>query len=325
MLKSPPKDLRVEVERLTGFFRGVVEDNADPLKAGRIRARIHGLHTPKIIKTELEGIPTNELPWAEPCMPVQEGHVSGFGMWSVPLQGSQVMLFFENGNPLKPIYFGSMPGIPQSKDHYSNDNRLTSSTDGFKDPDGNYPMSNRLGEPDVHRLARGVSNETLVTTKNENIDRAVPIALGGSWDEPNSPYNAQYPHNLVIVTHGGITIELDSTPNSKRFHIYHPSNSYIECDNEGNLVIKNLSDKYEIALQTRYSHVGGDNNETVDNDENVKVKGDKKTEVGGNEERQITGSQEIRIGNGLTITVTGDVDVIATGDVNVTATTINLN
>jgi len=26
MFKSPPKDLRIEVERITGFYRGVVED-----------------------------------------------------------------------------------------------------------------------------------------------------------------------------------------------------------------------------------------------------------------------------------------------------------
>ena len=90
MIKNSPKDLQIDIERLNGFYRGVVEDNKDPLKAGRVRVRIHGLHTSKKLKSDIEGIPTNELPWAEPCMPIHEGSVSGFGAWAVPLQGSHV-------------------------------------------------------------------------------------------------------------------------------------------------------------------------------------------------------------------------------------------
>lgn len=41
-----------------------------------------------------------------------EGGVSGFGSWCVPVQGSQVFLFFENGHILKPRFFASIPGVP---------------------------------------------------------------------------------------------------------------------------------------------------------------------------------------------------------------------
>lgn len=310
MIKNPPRDLQIDVEKLVGFFRGVVEDNKDPLKAGRVRVRVHGLHTSKVIKSETEGIPTDELPWAEPCFPIQEGSISGFGMWSVPLQGSHVMVFFENSNPSQPRYFASMPGIPESKESYKNNNRATSKrTDGFRDPDGKYPLSNRLGEPDVHRLARGVTQDTAVSKKNSDRDTGVSTAGGGSWSEPSSPYNAKYPHNMVIATHGGVVIELDSTEGSKRFHIYHPSNTYVECDNSGNLVIKNKADRYEITIGNRNSHVQGNNNETVDGNENVKIGGNETKEVGGNVE----------------ITVTGNVDLTAGGNVTVLASTINLN
>jgi hypothetical protein len=296
MFKSPPKDLRIEVERITGFYRGVVEDNVDPLKAGRVRVRIHGLHTPNIIKSETEGIPVDELPWAEPCLLIHEGSVSGFGVWNVPLQGSHVMLFFENGNVLEPRYFASMPGIPESKEAYSNSNRVTSKNDGFKDPKGEYPTKYRLGEPDVHRLARGKSEGTLVETKNTERDIGVPTALGNSWSEPESPYAARYPHNHVIATHGGITIELDSTPGATRLNIYHPSNSFIEIDNEGNMVIKNGGQKYEIVTQGKNIHIKQDRNLTIDANHKRKVNLDEQIEIGGDKEEEIDGdmSQSIR-------------------------------
>ena len=115
MQKNSPKDYFIDSMKLNGFYRGVVEDNDDPEKAGRVRVRIFGIHTEKINKTEIEGIPIDELPWAEPCLPIIEGSISGFGMWGVPLQGAHVMLFFENGNVSNPRYFASMPGIPESK------------------------------------------------------------------------------------------------------------------------------------------------------------------------------------------------------------------
>ena len=300
MFKTPLEDLKVETPTLTGFFRGVVEDNKDPLKAGRVRVRVHGLHTPKIIKTETEGIPTEELPWAEPCMPIHEGSVSGFGAWAVPLQGSQVMLFFENENPSQPRYFASMPGIPESKEPYANNNREASKKEGFRDPDGVYPAKHRLGEPDVHRLARGVSDETLVTTKNQERDLAVPTALGGNWSEPVSPYNAQYPHNHVIATHGGITIELDSTPGSTRLHLYHPSNSFIEIDNDGNMVVKNNAEKYEIVASGKNIHIKQQRNITIDTDSKKRVQDHEFIEVGQSKQEEIGDNMIQTIGNNKT-------------------------
>lgn len=360
MIKNPPKDLQVEVEKLTGFYRGVVEDNNDPLKAGRVRVRIHGIHTPKVIKDELEGIPTNELPWAEPCMPIQEGSISGFGQWSVPLQGSHVMLFFENSNPTQPRYFASMPGIPESKESYKNNNRETSKrSDGFKDPDGKYPLNTRLGEPDVHRLAREVTDDTLVITKNNQRDLSVSTALGGEWNEPVSPYNAKYPHNYVMATHGGLVIEMDSTPNAKRMHLYHPTNTFIEIDNDGNMVIKNNAEKYEIVLQGKNIHInnqrnitiddyskkkvgttedievgtdktedigndmdqtiGNDKTEDIGNDKTETIGNDKSETIGGNKTENITGNKSETIGGNLTITVTGSINITSTGNTSVTA------
>ncbi len=291
MLKNHPADIQVEPEKLFGFYRGVVEDNNDPQKAGRVRVRVFGIHTEKILKTETEGIPVDELPWAEPCLPIVEGSISGFGMWSVPVQGSHVMVFFDDGNILSPLYFASLPGIPERKNPLkktivTQEEPLPNSV-GFQDPNGVYPRKDKLGEPDVHRLSRGVSEDTLVTTKEENLDQAIQLAYGGSWDEPNPAYAAKYPENFVFTTHGGLTVELDSTPDAKRFHIYHPSNTYIECDNDGNIVFRNQGRKYEIVLQDRLVHILADNYETVDGEERVKILADKYTEINQTENRRV--------------------------------------
>ena len=128
MISSIPE---FPTEQFNSFYRGVVEENNDPEKRGRVRVRIWGLHTENKTKTETEGIPTDELPWAEPCIPIFEGGISGFGMFGVPVQGSHVMIFFENGNYFQPRYFASLPSM--------NPEELPDKRQGFSDPAGQYP------------------------------------------------------------------------------------------------------------------------------------------------------------------------------------------
>ena len=185
-----------------------------------------------------------------------------------------------------------------------------------------------------------MSDGTLVQTQNDNRDLGVPEALGGSWDEPVSPYAAQYPHNLVIATHGGLTVELDSTPGAARMNLYHPSNSYIQIDNDGAMVIKNNDKRYEIILSDNNIHVKRDRNLTIDNDSTkfvkgndleettgnkiVQIDGNKELTVGGNVDETITGNENLTVGGDLTITVTGDINITSTGSTAVTAPTVTV-
>jgi hypothetical protein len=254
------------------------------------------------------------------------------------------MLFFENGNPTQPRYFASMPGIPESKlsllksDNAKEANKISelaidgsrskykggSIFDGFKDPDGVYPKNERLDEPDLDRLARGVTDDTYVEEKNANLDTGVSKAGGGTWDEPQSAYNARYPENIVFNTHGGVVVELDSTQGSKRFSIWHPSNSYVEVDDEGVLVIRNESDSYEIVVKGKNIHIKQDKCETIDGDEAKKVEGDVTEEVGGDVESQVDGNVTENIDGNLTVTVGGNITITSTGNTVVNAPLIQL-
>ena len=124
------KDMSLPREKLLGMYRGVVEDNNDPLLAGRCRVRVFGVHTEMKTKTAVEGIPTDELPWAQPAYGLVEGSISQYGCWAVPLQGSHVFLFFESGHILQPRFFATVPGIVATAPDASK---------GFNDPDGVYP------------------------------------------------------------------------------------------------------------------------------------------------------------------------------------------
>ena len=56
------------------WFVGVVEDRADPTFTGRVRVRCLGYHTENKID-----LPTTDLPWAMPMLPITSSGISGIG------------------------------------------------------------------------------------------------------------------------------------------------------------------------------------------------------------------------------------------------------
>ena len=200
MIKNSIDDIKIKDDKFNGIYRGVIESNEDNENRGRCKIRIFGLHTPKKIKSNTEGIPTNELPWAEPALSLIEGSISGYGLFSVPLQGSHVFVFFEEGNPMQPRYFASAPGYVTE---------LPNTRTGFYDPSGTYPS--RTGN-----------------------------------DFP-SEATSNYPHNIVLATHGGHIIEIDSTPGNKRIKIYHNNGSNINMEDSGDVTITVTGNAYVTA------------------------------------------------------------------------------
>lgn len=87
------------------WWIGVVEDRMDPEKAGRVRVRIYGYHTED--KTLL---PTTDLPWAIPIMPITSASTSGIGTTPLGLvTGSWVIGFFLDGEDMQqPAIFGTI-------------------------------------------------------------------------------------------------------------------------------------------------------------------------------------------------------------------------
>lgn len=272
-MKNRPEDLWAQPQTLNGIYRGIVEERNDPLQMGRCKIRIFGIHTDKKNKNNVEGIPTEELPWAEPATSIIEGSVSGFGLFAVPLHGSHVFVFFEAGNIMQPRYFASAPGIPSEP---------SNNTKGFNDPEGIYPREDRLNESDFHRLARGEHENTSIQYRKENIDKGVKFAYDKKWDEPEPYYlktEEKYPNNIVLATHGGISLEIDCNPENPRLHIFHPSNTYVEIDGDGNMIIRNEGDRHDITRKNKRSHTLQNEHETIDKEKTKRVGGNEKDEI----------------------------------------------
>ena len=128
------------------WFFGVVEDNKDPLKLGRVRVRVVGDHTQE--KRE-ERIPTEGLPWSYHIISMPDNCMNGIGTSATTLyHGTWVFGFYIDGpNKQMPAVLGTFGGIPRG---------LVNKEIGFNDPDGKFPLPWMIFEQDMSRLARGV-------------------------------------------------------------------------------------------------------------------------------------------------------------------------
>ncbi len=113
------------------YFYGVVEDRQDPLKVGRVRVRIHGIHTDEKIL-----IATPDLPWCQVILPTTSAGLSGLGTGHGLVEGTTVFGYFRDKAKQDPIVLGVSAGIPQAGYKESiTDQLITRSVEkGFNDP-----------------------------------------------------------------------------------------------------------------------------------------------------------------------------------------------
>lgn len=92
----------------TRWFIATVIDATPPYGLeGRVKIRVHGLHT-----ESTRNIPQNDLPWAQCMLPTTEGGISGIGR-SPNIQANALVfgIFADGVNSQVPIVLGSLPHI----------------------------------------------------------------------------------------------------------------------------------------------------------------------------------------------------------------------
>ena len=208
------------------WFAGVVEDRQDPLKLGRVRVRCLGYHT-----EDKNALPTTDLPWAHPLLPITSSGVSGIGQTPLGLvEGSWVIGFFRDADTKQDaVILGALPGKPTTTGAQNLAEGL-----GFSDPNGTYP---RHAENDVNRLARNDADNQSLTLEARKTFRAasytnIPSANilplsdtvdikqseGDIWSLPENTYATQYPYGHVYESESGHILEFDDTPDKERIY-----------------------------------------------------------------------------------------------------------
>lgn len=150
-----------------GLYRGLVTANNDPLKAGRIKARVPAIH--------------DEAPnvWIKPAM---QGAGNGRGMFWPPEVGDTVYVTFAQGNPGRPeLYIGGWYGWPENQSRVPSELGYSGSypdirgfvtrwghTLLFSDEDGNERVELIWNKPNAADAARTDTRRT--TTAGEGVN-----------------------------------------------------------------------------------------------------------------------------------------------------------
>lgn len=306
----------MEFMGLYGFnwFMGVVESRDDPLKLGRVKVRIFGLHSESRAANiqEGEGISVEDLPWAHPMQDIRSAAMHGIGHTPLgPVEGTHVVGFARDGDAYQDlVIMGTIGGY----------NKEGPKNTGFWDPNMHYPESQYIGEQDTHRLARNENiNDTIIQVKRDMEINGIPLADGGSWDEPSTEYNAEYPFNHVHETESGHHFEEDDTPGSERLHEWHRTGTFKEIYPNGREVKKVVNDHYTLILGSDYLLVDGKCHVTVTGDATMYVQGNVVEKVDGNVDQTVGGNVTQNIGGNVTASVGGNISASAGGSVEVSA------
>jgi hypothetical protein len=275
------------------FYVGVVEDRDDPLYLGRCKVRVMGIH-----HESLDQIPTEDLPWAFPMTPITSASMNGIGQAPLgPVEGTWVIVFFKDGDEMQqPVMMGTLPGIPigyatmeeREESAAAAIDKITTNSDeitptyqspitsnGFVDPNGKYPKTDFLEEPDTNRLAR--HQKIKYTVVQKKIDaRKKDLLIGNSttkWEQPKIPYFAQYPFNHVYESEAGHIVEIDDTPNSHRMNTHSASGTFTEVDVNGTQVNRIVGNGYQIIEKDGFVQIDGTCVVTINGDASVRVGG----------------------------------------------------
>jgi len=306
------------------WFVGVVEDRADPEKAGRVRVRCLGYHSAKT-----EDIPMEDLPWASVMMPVTAGANSGIGVSPhFLIEGTWVVGFFRDPAKQEPVIIGAIPG--KNTDVKTNFTVASSSAvggyskgGGFKDPNAKYPTSAYVGKTDTNFLAQELQTTHIATgTRTTNDPASWSTASGEATFLTSGIEGSKYPFNHVLETESGHFVEFDDTEGNERIHIYHKLGTFLEIDKSGNVMIKTVGNVTNVVAGNMDTYVQGNYSLSVDGNLDMYAVGNLTEKVNGNRKTTITGNDEVAITGTLTAKVTADVTNTYSANLTTTITAL---
>ena len=311
------------------WFVGVVEDRQDPKKLGRVKGRCLGYHSENI-----SDLPTSDLPWAHPLLPITSSGVSGIGQTPRGLlAGSWVIGFFRDADT-KPdaVILGALPGKPTTTGAVNAAEGL-----GFSDPNGVYPRY--ANESDVNRLARNDADNQSITLEARKTIRAasytniptgniievkdgvaeIDASAGDVWSLPENTYNTTYQYGHVYESESGHILEFDDTPDKERILLYHHSGTETEITDKGTKNEVNKDSTNTITEKDNKVYIKGSSDLTIGGRHKIMLNADGATnnhyaiQVGPNANVNI----QVDKGNINMAALDGDINMFANNNMNI--------
>ena len=324
-------------------YYGIVEDRQDPLKIGRVRVRVHGVHTSSKLS-----VSTPDLPWAQVMLPTTSAGLSGFGTQHGLVEGSTVILFFRDEHKQQPVIIGSAPGIPSSGYRQSTDDKLMTRDvkHGFNDP-RRLTASAYDGTPDgknpEHSPKRGFGlDKGLDTAPKIYESRDISyIGKGSSITEPTLtedmlPYYPLYTDKsdlskLADTTdetglHAGRDIIKDILPSKKEIKSpakpVYPYNKVIQSESGHVIEMDDTPSAERIAIEHRSGtfqeiHPDGSQVTRIVNDNYTIICRDEEVFVGGKVNIKVLGDAKIETIGNLELKSFGDGKIDVTGKLDI--------
>lgn len=179
------------------LYTGVVEDRMDPLKLGRCKVRVVGIHTESKAL-----LPTIDLPWAMPMQSLNSAAISGIGDAPIgPVEGTWVVVVFQDDEDTQfPIILGTIGGIPQKEGTIEEDD----GTLRLSDPgtDGTQTGENTIKhDRDGNVVREGNPNPEPAQPKTTEKDQVVEGSTHGNA-KPANQYTTISKNGLDIIKTG---------------------------------------------------------------------------------------------------------------------------
>lgn len=153
-------------ERIHGVVTGVVTNNQDPEKLGRVKLKFPWLSD------------TDETGWARVAMPI----AGKSGMFLLPEVEDEVLVAFERGDPRFPYVIGSLWNSnappPEANEDGKNDLRLLKSRSGHV-----IKLNDKDGEETIEITDKSGKNSIVISTKDGTL--TLTADKGITLESPN--------------------------------------------------------------------------------------------------------------------------------------------
>lgn len=285
---------------LLGIYGGLVEDNKDPQKQGRLKVRVP--HAYGAVGGAFGAVTTNDIPWALPAgLPNGQSQQSGGADW-LPGLGDVVWVMFLDCEPEKPIWFWG--------------NQSQAAVNNFPLHTYSSGPSGSVGAPKRgawvrygHTVEWNTDGLIVTTSKGYRLLLTDASSVGNDGD-------------ILLATQAGQSLEFDDSTGDTTLNVNNNFNINVTTQ------ILALADSFSLQTQTNEIELISGSELTIDTETDLSatVGEDFSLKVTGTSTLDLTDDLTIKVANNIDITATLDATLKTIGDMSLEATgTLDLN